>query len=382
MNDGDLDLDEFRRLIGRVTSAADVPQASELVNDIPVYDSSTFESVADDPVARRTLMAEIISVLVDGAGVMAIRQAVPDRTVLDAATAAFFDIIDREKRAGKAPEDHFARPGDNDRVWNTHEKLCLYDPDLFARYYSSTTIATVCEAYLGPGYQLTAQVNVVNPGGKAQSPHRDYHLGFLEPAQTYGYARHVHQMSQLLTLQGAVVHTDTPIEAGPTKVLPFSQHFDAGFAAYTDPRFVHEFEQSYRQVPLSAGDVVFFNPALFHAAGENRTSDLRRMNNLLQISSAFGRAMEFRDTDAMCRAAYPAMQRLAAGDDRRALENVIAAAAEGYAFPTSLDTDPNVGGLAPKTQADLVRTALTEGWSSDALDEALTARSRRMRARD
>lgn len=32
----------------------------------------------------------------------------------------------------------------------------------------------VSEAWLGPGYQLTAQVNVVRPGGKAQEPHRDY----------------------------------------------------------------------------------------------------------------------------------------------------------------------------------------------------------------
>ena len=31
---------------------------------------------------------------------------------------------------------------------------------------------------------------------------------------------------------------------------------------------------------------MFFNPALFHGAGTNRTSDVRRMANLLQISSA------------------------------------------------------------------------------------------------
>ena len=53
---------------------------------------------------------------------------------------------------------------------------------------------------------------------------------------------------------------------------------------------------------------------------------------------------------------------MAEGWDPRALDNVIAASAEGYAFPTNLDRDQPVDGLAPPTQADLVRQALAEGW--------------------
>ena len=52
------------------------------------------------------------------------------------------------------------------------------------------------------------------------------------------------------------------------------------------------FGEHHVQLPLTKGDAVFFNPALFHAAGSNTTSDVRRMANLLQISSAFGRAMD------------------------------------------------------------------------------------------
>jgi hypothetical protein len=33
---------------------------------------------------------------------------------------------------------------------------------------------TVFEAWLGPGYRVTAQTNIVKPGGRAQQPHRDY----------------------------------------------------------------------------------------------------------------------------------------------------------------------------------------------------------------
>ncbi|MGA0980665.1 MAG: phytanoyl-CoA dioxygenase, partial [Candidatus Nanopelagicales bacterium] len=33
---------------------------------------------------------------------------------------------------------------------------------------------------------------------------------------------------------------------------------------------------------------------------------------------------------------------------------------EGYPFPTNLDRDPPVGGLAPPSQADVVRQALAQ----------------------
>jgi len=50
-------------------------------------------------------------------------------------------------------------------------------------------------------------------------------------------------------------------------------------------------------MPLEKGDAVFFNPALLHAAGSNHATDIRRMANLQQISSAFGRPMETVDRE-------------------------------------------------------------------------------------
>jgi hypothetical protein len=55
----------------------------------------------------------------------------------------------------------------------------------------------------------------------------------------------------------------------------------------------------------------------------------------------------------------------------RGLDNVIAASAEGYAFPTNLDRDQPIGGLAPQTQAELVRQALDEDWATGRLQQAL-----------
>ena len=66
------------------------------------------------------------------------------------------------------------------------------------------------------------------------------------------------------------------------------------------------------QLPLAKGDAAFFNPALFHAAGTNRSKDIRRMANLLQVSSAFGRAMESMDRTRMSATLYPALRALQA----------------------------------------------------------------------
>jgi ectoine hydroxylase-related dioxygenase (phytanoyl-CoA dioxygenase family) len=38
------------------------------------------------------------------------------------------------------------------------------------------------------------------------------------------------------------------------------------------------------QLPLRKGDAVFFNPAVMHAAGTNRSKNIRRLANLLQTS--------------------------------------------------------------------------------------------------
>jgi hypothetical protein len=60
----------------------------------------------------------------------------------------------------------------------------------------------------------------------------------------------------------------------------------------------------------------------------------------------------------------------------------VATAADGYAFPTDLDRDPPVGGLAPPTQADLVHRALAEGWDHPTFRAELAAQAARRRARD
>jgi ectoine hydroxylase-related dioxygenase (phytanoyl-CoA dioxygenase family) len=356
-------LDDFREVVERATDPDEYPLAASAEQNVLIYDGPHLDDA---------LRTELVRALHTGPGVAVFRRALAPGAV-DRATAAFEEMIAAQPSVG----DHFAKPGANDRVWNALQKLALRAPDVFCDYYASDVIAFVSTAWLGPGYQVTSQVNVVNPGGAAQVAHRDYHLGFQSAAAIEAYPEHVHALSPILTLQGAVAHCDMPLESGPTLYLPYSQTYLPGYAATSRPEFRDYFDEHRVQLPLAKGDAVFFNPAVFHAAGPNRSSDIRRMANLLQVSSPFGRAMESVDRVAMCNALYPAMLRV---PDERGRRNVVAAAAEGYAFPTNLDRDPPLDGMAPRSQADIVWQALVEGWEPALLRSELAAHAERRAA--
>lgn len=370
---GDLDA-----LLQTATQAEDCPQAERILQGVPVYDGKVLRAAqarAADPVAwRNTLMAEWASVWQSGPGVLVVQSLYPDVSVVDATTGEFHALIEESRQAGHAG-DHFAKPGANDRVWNALEKLCLRAPDVFAAYYGNALLATVCEAWLGPAYQITSQINCVNPGGQAQVAHRDYHLGFFNAAGAERFPTHVHKLSPLLTLQGAVAHVDMPLESGPTLYLPHSQKYLPGYLVAGVPAFQDYFDTHHVQLPLSKGDSIFFNPALLHAAGTNRSSHIRRMANLLQVSSAFGRCMETVDRVRMAQQLYPSLSRAQGRMDPADVAAAVAACAEGYAFPTNLDRDPPIGGLAPKSQQDLMRNALAQSLSTADFQATLQAQA-------
>lgn len=365
-------------IVQTITQPEDCPGAARLVQGVPIYDcqqlrqqgatGSTEERVAQ----RLALKAEWARVWRTGPGILVLQGAFEDLSAVDAATQQFRTLIEEERLTGSGG-DHFAKPGANDRVWNALEKLCLRAPQTFAAYYGNDMVALACEAWLGPAYQMTSQVNCVNPGGEAQMAHRDYHLGFLSPERAQAYPAHVHQLSPLLTLQGAVAHVDMPLVSGPTVYLPHSQKYASGYLVAGNKEFQAFFDAHQVQLPLSKGDAVFFNPALMHAAGHNRSTGILRMANLLQVSSAFGRAMESVDRVRMCEALYPALQamRQTGQLDETEIENAIAACAEGYAFPTNLDRDPPLGGLAPQSQQSLMTVAFQSQWPLQKLVDAL-----------
>ena len=376
------DLQDFIATVSQSTALADYPHAASVEENILVYDCDAVRVLAGAPDSLRALQAEWGKALMDGPGVIVLQRAVTDMQTLEQVNGVFRDLIAGQHASGQAGGDHFAKPGANDRIWNAQQKLCLRAPEAFARYYANPVFAWIAESWLGPAYQMTAQVNVVNPGGAAQAPHRDYHLGFQSATACTAYPAPVHQMSALLTLQGAVAHCDMPLASGPTLYLPGSQRYRAGFLAWQQRPFRDYFAQHCVQLPLSKGDAVFFNPALFHAAGHNRSPDIRRMANLLQVSSPFGRAMEALDRRAMSAALYPALQALRdqGALDEAGVGHAIAACAEGYAFPSNLDRDQPIDGMAPPTQQQIMLQALERDWPLARLIDALDSHAWRQQA--
>jgi len=366
----DCRLDDLLAVLDEPTNLADYPHATEVVDGVLIYSTAALRDTPAD---------ELVHALADGPGVLAVRDAVPPATV-HRASAAFEAMIAEQHASGAAGGDHFARPGANDRIWNGVQKLAVRDPETFVDYYAGDALAAVSHAWLGPAYQVTSQVNVVNPGGAGQVGHRDYHLGFLPAARIEQYPAHVHRLSPVLTLQAAIAHTDMPVETGPTCYLPHSQKYAAGYLATERPEFRAYFAEHHIQPALRLGDAAFFNPAVIHGAGTNRTGDVRRMADVLQISSAFGRAMEAVDREVVCNAIYPALL-ARASHDPAGTTRAVAASAEGYPFPTNLDSDPPLDGLAPPSQADLVHRALAEQWTPDRLRGALAEQTARRIAR-
>ena len=378
----ELSLEELIKVLSEKATPSDLPFADDIVQQVPVYKGSkVLQLIESDDTGEqlKRLQSEWHWVWSSGPGILVIKNAFDNLELLDSVTTSFKALIDEEKQAGKGAGDHFAKPGANDRIWNALEKLCLHSPELFAKYYANPILAKAAEAWLGPNYQITSQVNSVNPGGEAQVAHRDYHLGFMTTEQAVNYPRHIHQLSSHLTLQCAVAHVDMPLESGPTLYLPHSQKYSHGYLLADFAPFHEYFAEHRVQLPLEKGDLVMFNPALLHAAGSNKSKDIKRLANLLQISSAFGRAMESVDRYKMSGALYPTLLDLYQNGELSQLEIdcSIAACAESYAFPTNLDRDPPIGGLAPDSQAALMRAALSDGTSPTDFEKLLAVHAKK-----
>ena len=366
-------LDSFRRLVEQSPDRSEYPNCAAIEGRVPIYDAADVMAKLDAPSEIRAIQAEWNAILDRGPGAVVLRGAYPDTRIVDEVTSVLQGIIEAEAAAKSGRGDHFGKQGKNARVWNAHEKLCVANPEAYIGYNANPMIALVSRAWLGPLYQLTAQVNVVYPGGAAQVPHRDYHMGFQTIEQLQHYPANAHRLSASLTLQGAIAHCHMPVESGPTKLLPYSQLYLPGYLAAQLDEFRTYFEAHFVQVPLQKGDMLYFNPALFHAAGTNRTSDVVRFANLLQIGSGYGRSIEIVNRGRMSKIVFPVLaeMRKAGQIDSREVEYVIAATAEGYPFPTDLDVDSPLTGLAPASQQDIIREALRDGWDATRFSTAI-----------
>ena len=153
------------------------------------------------------------------------------------------------------------------------------------------------------------------------------------------------------------------IECGPSMFLPFSQQYPLGYMAWQDAKFIKYFETNSVQIPLKKGEVVFLSPALFHAAGPNAEMT-DRIANLLQISSAFGKAMESVDRVKMTKLIYPVLLEKKNSNQLREDEvrTIGASVTDSYSFHINLDTDSTKGDSVPENTECLMERALSNKW--------------------
>ncbi|KEF63559.1 uncharacterized protein A1O9_01537 [Exophiala aquamarina CBS 119918] len=372
-------LDKFKDIVSQITEPALYQHSASVTANIPIYDVKSLPLPASGPQIVDQIQDEWHHILLSGPGVFVLKGLYPasssTKALFHKVNTIFKDIIESESVSSSTKGDHFAAGGRNSRIWNSFQKHAKADPDSFVQYYSNPWLALVAETWLGQSYQITAQVNIVKPGGKPQVSHRDYHLGFQTADQCSSFPKATQIATQFLTLQGAVAHSDMPLESGPTRFLPFSQLFEEGYMAYRLGEFQEYFEKSWVSVPLELGDAVFFNPALFHAAGENKSSGIQRSANLLQISSAFGKTMESIDTIQIIERCWPSVRKLYEEQDglTEEVETILKAIGHGYPFPTNLDRrPPEPGGMAPESELDVLRQALQKAWKMEKLISATT----------
>ena len=378
---GDCRLADLIDLVNQKTDLADYPYAHAAEQNVLIYDGARLRKELSRPVSRPRVEAELARALLDGPGIVVLAGAFDDPWVIDRATWQFEAMIAAQRAAGGAAGDHFAAAGQNDRIWNALEKLAPRAGGvrgLLRQRPDRDRVPGLARTGL-PGHFASqrGQPGRRRAGGAPGLPSgvRLRHPGRAVP----GARPPAHPGADLA---GAVAHKDMPAETGPTMYLPHSDKYLPGYLAWRQAEFREYFEYCHVQLPLRKGDAVFFNPALFHAAGANRTGHVRRMANLLQVSSAFGRSMEAVDRSAMSAAVSPALQAMADdGASPAMIANVIAACAEGYPFPANLDLDQPAGGLAPAIQADILARAVAEGGSRQQLETELGAWSDRRQTR-
>lgn len=358
-------IESFTAICAQQVTSQDYPLAASIQKNVPVYELPAYSSLSE--AQRNALQNEWYRVLISGPGVFVTKGLYRDNALIESTNAAFASIIEEEKSSGTEKGDHFASAGKNDRIWNSFSKHGLIDPASFVKYYSNPYLGLISSAWLGQGYRITAQVNNTKPGAAPQVCHRDYHVGFQTAEASGQIPRAMQIASQLLTLQGAVAHSDIPLESGPTRLLPFSQTFEPGYMSYRRPEFNEFFLKHYVALPLELGDGLFFNPALFHAAGENESTDIYRMANLLQISSPFGKPMESVEALPLIEKSWDHLMKLyeAQGLDDE-VKSFLAAVANGYPFPTNLDNNPPRNeGMAPESEQDNITKSLVEKRSRE-----------------
>src|SRR5579862_5412213 len=135
-------LEDFRALVEQPTDLHDYPAAAGVEGNVVIYDGPELVAHAKGQQQRRQLQSELGRALSDGPGIIAVKSAF-DPTVVDRATEVFLALMDEESASGRGHGDHFAKPGTNQRLWNSLSKLVLRAPEVAVDYLGNLVVDTV-----------------------------------------------------------------------------------------------------------------------------------------------------------------------------------------------------------------------------------------------
>lgn len=258
----------------------------KITKNIPIFNSSNLNPIKNKEIIQNIdkIKYEINKILVNGPGILVVKDLVTKNTISEVNKK--IDSIAKNQNATK--NDHFSN---NIRIWNFYEKFCILSPQLFVNYFKNPIFDIVFQSFLGPKYQVSSQINIVKPNSKAQQFHRDYHLGLMTYEEALKFPQNIHTSSKNLSLQCLIAHTNINSINGSTKLIPYSQNKIDGYLDIHSNEEIEKCEEHAVQLNLDKGDVLFFNPAVYHAAGDNQ-SNKDRIGNILQINSAFSIPME------------------------------------------------------------------------------------------
>ena len=151
-------------------------------------------------------------------------------------------------------------PGEEFRIW--HERV-LFRRAAFREVLDSVELIEALAGVLGDDVQLLSMdLLLIGPGHDRRRWHRD--VSFV--------------CNKALSVNAGIYLYDMTPQMGPVRIVPGSQRREDGPPAGADSH------AGQIEVPVSAGDVVVFDAAIWHSSGANCTTQ-----NRLALFAYFGR---------------------------------------------------------------------------------------------
>ena len=140
-SDESCNIKNFEEIIKQKIDANLLSHFSEIKNNIPIYNMKNLKDNLHDKNKRLSLLSEWAYIFSQSSGVLVLENTYDDCSSIDEATKIYEKIIIEEKEKNIGGSDHYAKPGANDRIWNSLQKLCEKNPLVFAKYFGNEIIS-------------------------------------------------------------------------------------------------------------------------------------------------------------------------------------------------------------------------------------------------